>query len=70
MSHTDITARAIQLAGGRQALADRLGITPQAISMWPQVPAKRVLAVAAATGHKVTPQQLRPDIFGEPGEAA
>ena len=37
-------------------------ITPQAISQWDKVPAKRVLEVEKITG--ISRHVLRPDIFG------
>jgi DNA-binding transcriptional regulator YdaS (Cro superfamily) len=38
-------------------------ITPQAISQWDKVPAKRVLEVERITG--ISRHKLRPDVFGE-----
>ncbi len=60
--------RAVALAGGLTALARGLGISPQAISQWQQVPATRVLAVERATDGAVTRSELRPDLY-PPGEA-
>jgi len=71
LTDQEIKRRAIELAGGRQALADALGITPQAITQWPRIPAERLGDVSRATKHQMTPQQLRPDIFaGLPTQAA
>nr|WP_299241447.1 Cro/CI family transcriptional regulator [uncultured Halomonas sp.] len=67
----DIKQRAIKLAGGRQALADALGITPQAITQWTHIPAERLGDVSRATKGQMSPEQLRPDIFaGLPTRAA
>jgi len=43
-------------------LADKLGISRQAISKWTRVPAERVLDVARFTG--ISPSVLRRDLFG------
>lgn len=51
--------------GRRIALANALGCSPSAISMWKQVPAERVGDVSRATG--ILPQDLRPDIFAPAG---
>ena len=53
--------KAIEAAGNRTALAEKLGITLGAISQWEKVPLNRVLQVEAATG--VPRYQLRPDFF-------
>lgn len=42
-------------------LAERLGITPQAISMWDEVPAERVIEVCRITG--LSPYAIRPDMY-------
>jgi DNA-binding transcriptional regulator YdaS (Cro superfamily) len=53
--------RAIKEAGGVGLLAKRLGIKPQAVSQWDEVPPLRVLDVERASG--VTRQELRPDLY-------
>lgn len=58
----DVLATAIRQAGGVAALSHRLGITVQAVSKWPRVPAERVLDVERASG--VSRYKLRPDIYG------
>lgn len=44
-------------------LAKRLGVTPQAVSDWVEVPITRCVAVELATG--VPRSELRPDVFNE-----
>jgi DNA-binding transcriptional regulator YdaS (Cro superfamily) len=61
--------RAIEAAGGRNALALALRISGSAISQWDICPSKRVLAVEEACKRKVTRTQLRPDIYGAPRRA-
>jgi DNA-binding transcriptional regulator YdaS (Cro superfamily) len=63
----EATARAKAAAGGPSALARALSesgpsISPQAISLWAQVPAERVLEVERLTG--VSRYELRPDVYG------
>jgi DNA-binding transcriptional regulator YdaS (Cro superfamily) len=60
--------RAIKEAGSAEALAGKLGITPQAISQWKQIPLVRVLDIERATG--ISRHDLRPDFFGESAESA
>ena len=52
---------AITAAGGGEKLGQALGITRQAISQWPEVPAERVLEVERLSG--VLRHRLRPDIY-------
>ena len=59
--HAKIVKRVVA-AAGLSPLAKKLGITKQAVSKWPQVPAIRVLQVEAITG--IPRKELRPDIFG------
>ncbi|MBB1485805.1 transcriptional regulator [Oceanospirillum sediminis] len=54
--------KAIQIVG-RSNLARALKISPQAISQWKRVPAKRVKAVERLTKHQVLAAEMRPDIF-------
>jgi DNA-binding transcriptional regulator YdaS (Cro superfamily) len=53
--------RTKKLAGGTTALARRLGISKQAVSMWGRIPAERVIAIEAATG--IPREELRPDLY-------
>lgn len=55
-------ARVDNEAAKPSVLAARLGLTPQAISLWKRVPAERVLDVEQATG--ISRHVLRPDVFG------
>lgn len=57
----DALQRAIAVAGGPSALADKLKISSQAVSQWKTCPQSRVLAVEEVTG--VTRSQLRPDLY-------
>ena len=56
--------RALEIIGGKAALAKHLGITKQAVGQWEQVPPDRVLAVEDATG--VPCYEMRPDIYRVP----
>lgn len=53
--------KAIEACGTSADLAERLGITAQAISQWDRVPPLRVLDVERASG--VSRYELRPDIY-------
>lgn len=58
-----------RLAGGTTALAKKLRVTIQAISLWGEMPPpKRCLEIEAVTG--VSRERLRPDFFRASGEAA
>ena len=59
--------RAIEAVGGIDKLAGPLGITPQAVSQWDEVPPLRVLAVERVSG--VSRQELRPDLYPVEDEA-
>lgn len=50
---------------GLRPLALRLGVTYQAIRKWKThgIPAERVIPVCSAVAFKITPHQLRPDIY-------
>lgn len=64
--------RAIDAAGSQAALADRIGVAQQTISVWvrrsKRVPAEHVQRVARATG--VPPEALRPDLYPRAGRGA
>lgn len=59
--------RAITAVGGVSALAERVKVTPQAVINWRKrgVPAKRALAVEAATNGCVTRHELCPEMYPE-----
>lgn len=66
--HTQTPAElAIKVAGGPSSLSRKIGISPQAIGQWRQIPAERVLDVERITG--ISRHDLRPDIYG-PAPAA
>jgi len=56
-------------AGGVVALSTALGLSRGAVSQWHVVPSDRVLAVCEATAWKVTPHQVRPDLYPNPNDA-
>ena len=58
---SEALAEAIRRKGGVNELARSIGITPQAISQWGEVPPLQVIAVERATG--VSRQALRPDLY-------
>lgn len=58
----------VQQIGGVTRLARHLGIAPQAISQWRTVPADRVLEVAAFAHWRVTPHEIRPDLYPHPDD--
>ena len=58
--------RACAAAGGVTELANALGVTSQAVSMWHtrgQIPVTRCADVSRVTGLSLS--ELRPDVFGE-----
>lgn len=69
MEQTEATVLAIKLAGGRSALADRFGVTRQAVQDWAKrgrIPPDKVLTVEKLSG--ISRYLLRPDVFGaDPG---
>ena len=63
--------KACAAAGGNcEDLARLLGVTPSAVSQWKikqRVPLRRALQIEALTGGRVTKEELRPDVFLDPG---
>lgn len=59
---------AINAVGHAYKLAEKLEITPQAISQWRRVPGERVIAVERITG--VRREVLRPDLYPVEDRAA
>lgn len=57
-------AKAIQASGSSVSkLAERLGLTVQAVSQWTRIPTDRCLDVERVTG--IPRSELRPDLFGD-----
>ena len=54
---------AVRAAGGPVKVAEALGIRPQAVSQWAQCPGRRVLALEALCGGRVSRHALRPDLY-------
>lgn len=70
ISKSNPVQRAVDVCITQSALAEKLGVRPQAVQQWVasgRVPAKRVIAVERATGGKVTRYELDPDLY--PAEA-
>jgi DNA-binding transcriptional regulator YdaS (Cro superfamily) len=72
ISEREALERAIELAGGQQALANKIStseqkVTQQSVSWWlnetGKAPAEKVLPIEAAVNGAVTRHQLRPDIY-------
>jgi hypothetical protein len=56
-------ALAVEAVGGTtKALAELVGVSPQAVSAWDVIPANRVRRIEKITG--VPREKLRPDLFG------
>lgn len=61
--------RAIEIAGGQSALAEKIGKKQAHVAMWlkrRKVPAEVCADIEGATGGEVTRQSLRPDVFRDP----
>lgn len=62
--------RAVRIAGGQAALAEKIGVTQgfvgQMTSGYRPVPARKCLAICAATNGEVTPEELLPEVFVNP----
>lgn len=56
--------KALDIAGGRRALARLVGCSHQNIAQWEKVPAEQVIAVEKAVG--LSREYLRPDVFRAP----
>lgn len=54
--------------GGVVSLSKSLGLSRGAVSQWEEVPAERVLSVCALTNWRITPHQVRPDLYPNIGD--
>jgi len=57
---------ALRRAGSPSKLAEKLGVSRQAVSKWESVPTRHIIAIERATG--VHRSLLRPDLYVEPGQ--
>lgn len=58
--------RAIELAGGQTALGQLIEKRQSSVRNWAlagRIPAEYVIPVSRSLGFKITPHQLRPDIY-------
>lgn len=69
---TEGLEKAIDIAGGQEALAKRMGRAQSTIWTWlrrdGRVPAEDVIAVASAVDFAVTPHELRNDTYPYPAD--
>ena len=60
--HRDPVMRRVYLERGLSIrIAEKLGITHQAVQKWKKVPPEHVMTLAPLL--KMTPEQIRPDVF-------
>jgi DNA-binding transcriptional regulator YdaS (Cro superfamily) len=68
MENTNLSiSNAVEIVGGKSALATLCGVTPQAVFKWVdknKAPADRCIQIEKLTKGKVTRYDLRPDVFG------
>jgi DNA-binding transcriptional regulator YdaS (Cro superfamily) len=59
--------KASKVLGSQARLAKTLRVSAMAVSQWKdRIPAERVLDIYRATDGKVTPYEMRPDIYPDP----
>ena len=72
--NTKYLEKAIKIAGGQTALAKLIGRRQSHVSTWlyrdKKVPAVAARLIDEALDGQVTRYQLRPDVFGQPEQAA
>lgn len=59
----------LKLAGGPVLAAQELGLSKSATSQWDAVPAVHVIKLCELTGWRITPHEMRPDIYPYPTDA-
>lgn len=55
---------AIDFYGSKKKLAEIAGVSKSAVSQWELIPEKAITRIIMASKRKLTPQHLRPDLFG------
>ncbi|MFO0325718.1 MAG: transcriptional regulator [Burkholderiales bacterium] len=70
MNTPDQNRNLIKRAGGPAVVAELFGKSPQAVIHWYTngIPAERVLPIAKLTDFKLTPHELRPDLYPNPSD--
>lgn len=63
----DVIKAAVEKAGSVKALAEILGVKPQAISQWKRVPIEHARAIARLT--QIPLHELRADVWDPPNAA-
>lgn len=63
-----MTGMDIELPITASELARKLGVTPQGVGQWKTVPSDRVIEVSRACDWRVTPHELRPDLYPHPDD--
>ena len=61
MTRSEALKRAIKSAGSVSGLAEKLGISTQAVWQWKDIPLGRIADVHRVTG--IPHEELRPDVF-------
>jgi DNA-binding transcriptional regulator YdaS (Cro superfamily) len=62
----DRLKRAIAEAGGPAAVGRLFKVSSQAVSQWQMCAPERVIALAGATEWRVSPHDIRPDLYPDP----
>ncbi|ELO0595197.1 helix-turn-helix domain-containing protein [Salmonella enterica] len=55
----------------QRAIAQNLGVTPQAVNLWfnkAGIPPRFILPVCELVGWKITPHELSPDLYPHPAD--
>lgn len=67
-SEQGLTDFVVEKCGGIKAIASLFNISSSAVVQWKHngIPANRVRSLVVLADHQVSPQQLRPDVFGTP----
>ena len=59
--------RARDIFGSQAKFARVIGVSPMTITKWKsRIPAERVLPIYRATGGRISPHEMRPDLYPEP----
>ncbi|HGA4975920.1 TPA: transcriptional regulator, partial [Salmonella enterica subsp. enterica serovar Charity] len=67
--NTEIKDRILKLSS-QSSLAKRMGCKQQTVSLWlnNDVPASKVLALCSSLNWRITPHEVRPDLYPNPAD--